>query len=72
MCAVVNAPNSSVTLHGGADFYGTIMANSIDDSGGTNLHFDSADSLLNGVTATTATATATGSYNSLAFHSMPY
>ena len=72
MCAVVNAPNAAVALHGGADFYGTIMANSIDDSGGTNLHFDAADMTLSGAAASTATATATGSYNTLAFHAMSY
>jgi len=70
--AVVNAPNAAVVLHGGADFYGTIMANTIDDSGGTNLHFDAADTTLSGQAASTATATATGSYNSLAFRSLPY
>jgi hypothetical protein len=72
MCAVINAPNAAVVLHGGADYYGTIMANSIDDSGGTNLHFDAADTTLSGAAASTATATATGSYNTLAFHSMSY
>ena len=46
--AIVNAPNAAVVLHGGADFYGSIMANKIDDSGGTNLHFDQADSLIGG------------------------
>jgi hypothetical protein len=72
MCAVINAPNAAVVLHGGADYYGTIMANSIDDSGRTNLHFDAADATLSGQAASTATATATGSYNILAFHSMSY
>jgi hypothetical protein len=72
MYAVVNAPSAAVVLHGGADFYGTILANTIDDSGGTNLHFDTADTTLNGQAASTATATATGSYNILAFHSLPY
>ena len=70
--AIVNAPNAAVVLHGGADFYGSILANTIDDSGGTNLHFDQADTTINGQAATTATATATGSYNSLAFKSLPY
>ncbi len=72
MYAVVNAPNAAVVLHGGADYYGTIMAYSIDDSGGTNLHFDSADTTISGASASTATATATGSYNILAFKSLPY
>ncbi len=74
MCAVINAPNAAVVLHGGADYYGTIMANSIDDSGGTNLHFDSGrhDYFFRRCCASTATANATGSYNMLAFHSLPY
>lgn len=72
MFAIVNAPNAAVALHGGADFYGSILANTIDDSGGTNLHFDNADTTISGQSATTATATATGSYNVLAFKSLPY
>jgi hypothetical protein len=72
MYTVVNAPNAAVVLHGGADYYGTIMASTIDDSGGTNLHFDAADTTISGATAATATANATGSYNTLAFRSVPY
>ncbi len=70
--AVVNAPNASVVMGGGSDWYGTIMANSIDDHGGISLHFDTADTTLSGATAATATANATGSYNTLAFRSVPY
>ena len=72
MFAVVNAPNAAVQLNGGADYYGTIMASTIDDHGGTNLHFDAADTTISGQAASVATATATGSYNILAFHSLPY
>jgi hypothetical protein len=61
-----------VVLHGGADFYGTIMAKTIDDSGGTNLHFDQADSNFGGPVAVTLTAAASGPYSSLAFKSLPY
>jgi len=71
-CAILNAPNAAVSLHGGADFFGTIMANSIDDSGGVSLHFDAADTTISGAAASTATANATGSYNILSFHSLPY
>jgi len=70
--AVLNAPNAAVVMNGGSDWYGTIMANSIDDHGGTSLHFDAADTTISGATAATATANATGSYNSLAFRSVPY
>lgn len=72
MACVVNAPYAAVAINGGADYYGTIMASTIDDHGGTNLHFDAADTTISGVVATTATAHATGSYNTLAFHSLPY
>ena len=72
MYAVLNAPNAAVTLSGGSDFFGTIMANSIDDHGGVNLHFDKADAVLAGQTASTALANATGSYNQLSFKSLPY
>jgi hypothetical protein len=70
--AILDAPNAPVVLHGGADYYGTIMANTIDDLGGTSLHFDVADTTISGHAASTATATAGGSYNILAFHSLPY
>jgi len=69
---IVNAPNAAVVLHGGADFYGTIMANTIDDSGGTNLHFDQADSNFGGAAAVTLTAVPSGPYGSLSFKSLPY
>ena len=72
MACIVNAPYAAVTINGGADYYGTIMASTIDDHGGTNLHFDAADTTISGQTASTATATATGSYNTLAFHALPY
>ena len=72
MFCVLNAPNAAVTIGGGADYYGTIMASTIDDHGGTNLHFDAADTTISGATASTATANATGAYNTLAFRSLPY
>jgi hypothetical protein len=72
MYCVINAPYAAVSLNGGADYYGTIMAYTIDDHGGTNLHFDAADTTISGASATTATANATGSYNTLSFRSVPY
>jgi len=70
--AVLNAPYAAVAMNGGSDWYGTIIANSIDDHGGVNLHFDAADTNISGNTAATATATATGSYNILSLRSVPY
>jgi hypothetical protein len=72
MASVVNAPYAAVTVNGGADYYGTIMANTIDDHGGTNLHFDAADTTVSGAAASTAIANATGSYNTLALHALSY
>jgi hypothetical protein len=70
--AIINAPNAAVVLHGGSDFFGSIGAATIDDSGGVNLHFDSAAQATVTQAATTATWNQTGSYNILSFHSLPY
>ena len=40
--AVLDAPNSAVTLSGGSDFYGSILASTISDSGSVSIHYDSA------------------------------
>lgn len=69
---ILNAPYAPVTMNGGADYYGTILASTIDDHGGTNLHFDAADTTISGQTASTAVANVTGSYVTLAFHSLSY
>lgn len=37
---VVDAPNSAVTLAGGADFYGSVISSTLTDSGGTSIHYD--------------------------------
>ena len=72
MYCILNAPYAAVSVQGGSDFYGTIMAYTIDDHGGTNLHFDAADTTISGQAPSVATATATGSYNILAFHALSY
>jgi Tfp pilus assembly protein PilX len=43
--AVVNAPNASVTLTGGSNFYGQIVGNTIDDQGGTNFYWDKSSNI---------------------------
>ena len=40
--AVVNAPNSPVTITGNSDFYGSIVGSTLTDTGGAALHFDTA------------------------------
>jgi hypothetical protein len=50
--AVINAPNASLKFTGGSNFYGSAIANTVDDGGGTALHFDT--SLLNNTTTPAA------------------
>ena len=38
----VDAPNTGVTFSGGSDFYGSVIASNMTDSGGTHLHYDVA------------------------------
>ena len=38
--AVINAPNSAITMKGGSNFYGQIVGKTIDDQGGTNFYWD--------------------------------
>jgi len=38
--AVVNAPNSAITMKGGSNFYGQIVGKTIDDQGGTSFYWD--------------------------------
>jgi hypothetical protein len=40
--AAVYAPYALVKVTGGSDFYGSLMGNSFQNGGGTNLHFDEA------------------------------
>jgi hypothetical protein len=37
---VINAPNAALQFTGGSNFYGSAVAATIYDGGGTNLHFD--------------------------------
>jgi hypothetical protein len=37
---VVYAPNASVTLTGGSDFFGAILGQTVKDAGGTAIHYD--------------------------------
>lgn len=38
--AFLYAPNSAVTLSGGGDWFGALVVNTLNDSGGSPLHFD--------------------------------
>ena len=42
VCAAVYAPNASVTVTGGSGFFGSVVARSFNNGGGTNFHFDEA------------------------------
>jgi hypothetical protein len=39
---VINAPNAALSFHGGSNFYGSAVASTIDDQGGTNLYWDTS------------------------------
>jgi hypothetical protein len=38
--AMVTAPNAAITLAGGADFYGSLIGNTVTDTGGAHIHYD--------------------------------
>jgi hypothetical protein len=60
--AVVNAPQASVTLHGGSDFYGQILAQTINDQGGTNFYWDQAVPAMSSYTTNTTTTESANFY----------
>ncbi len=69
---VLNAPNAPVTIHGGSDLYGAVVAYTIDDSGGVNLHFDNSLNVDWTTPSTTSTATSTSNYSSISLRSLQY
>jgi hypothetical protein len=40
VAAMIYAPNAAAALSGGADFYGSVLARTVQNSGGTRLHYD--------------------------------
>ena len=38
--AMIYAPNSAASFNGGGDFYGSVVAATIDDTGGAKIHYD--------------------------------
>lgn len=58
--AVVYAPNAGITMSGGSAWYGAIIGNTVNDSGGAAIHYDTA--LQNAFTmgSSTPTASVTG------------
>jgi Tfp pilus assembly protein PilX len=56
--AVINAPNAPIKFTGGSDFYGSATGSTIDDTGGTSLHFDTT--LLSNTTPTATNYTEIG------------
>jgi hypothetical protein len=45
--AVVYAPNSPINVSGGSHFYGSIVGSTVNDSGGTAIHYDASLSSIN-------------------------
>jgi hypothetical protein len=42
LCAAIFAPNAEMVVTGGSHFYGSVIARSFNNGGGTTLHFDEA------------------------------
>jgi hypothetical protein len=40
--AVINAPNANISFSGGSNFYGQAIGNTISDTGGTSIYYDSS------------------------------
>ena len=59
--AVVDSPNAQIVFSGGSNFYGSVVGATINDSGGTALHYDTA---LSGGSTTF--------YAELSFRELPY
>ena len=38
--ATIYAPNANVSMHGNADFYGSILSGQFTDTGGASVHYD--------------------------------
>lgn len=38
--ALIYAPNAAASFNGGGDFFGAVVANTIDDTGGARVHYD--------------------------------
>jgi Tfp pilus assembly protein PilX len=38
--ALIYAPNAAASFNGGGDFFGSVIANTVDDNGGAQLHYD--------------------------------
>jgi hypothetical protein len=53
--AVINAPLAAVTMHGGSNFYGQVLSETINDQGGTNFYWDAAVPGMSDYTTTTTT-----------------
>jgi hypothetical protein len=42
LCAAIFAPNADMVVTGGSHFFGSVIARSFNNGGGTTLHFDEA------------------------------
>jgi len=38
--ALIYAPNAAASFNGGGDFFGSVIANTVDDNGGAQIHYD--------------------------------
>jgi len=58
-------------MTGGSDFYGAIIASTLTDTGGTNLHFDNALTVSSSPPVITYSSV-TSSYTTLGFRQLQY
>jgi hypothetical protein len=68
---VANVPNAAAVLSGGSNLFGAIVAKTINDSGGTSLHFDTALATAPS-SSTTTSPTFNSSYQTIGLRSLPY
>jgi hypothetical protein len=69
---VVNAPKAAILAVGGSDLYGALIGNTLNDSGGSKLHFDSSLTTAPSVTWSVSTAASTSNYQTIGFRTLPY
>jgi len=53
---IIDAPKAPITMRGNSNFYGQILCNTIDDSGGTSFYWDMGATAITDITTTTHTS----------------
>jgi len=69
--AIIDAPNAAVSFKGGADFFGQVLAKTIDDRGGTNFWWDQGATAITDIT-TTYTTTESANFYVISMRELAY